>query len=83
MSHSSGGAATTTLTVEAVYEDGVLKPKQPLPLQEHAQVRITAHPRVRNLADSYGIMGFQGTVEEANYFATDPELDYPSPPEEP
>jgi predicted DNA-binding antitoxin AbrB/MazE fold protein len=30
-----------TLTVEAVYEDGVLKPAQPLPLQEHQQVRLT------------------------------------------
>jgi hypothetical protein len=35
-----------------------------------------------NQADSYGIMGFTGTVEEANYFAMDPDLDYP-PPEEP
>jgi predicted DNA-binding antitoxin AbrB/MazE fold protein len=72
-----------TLTVEAVYENGVLKPVQPLPLKEHEQVRLTIHPRVRNLADCYGIMGFQGTVEEADYFAMDPELDYPPPPEGP
>jgi predicted DNA-binding antitoxin AbrB/MazE fold protein len=30
-----------TLTVEAVYENGVLRPTQPLPLQEHARVHIT------------------------------------------
>ena len=30
-----------TLTVEAVYENGVLKPAQPLPLKEHEKVRIT------------------------------------------
>jgi predicted DNA-binding antitoxin AbrB/MazE fold protein len=71
------------LTVEAVYENGVLKPKAPLPLQEHEQVQITVLSAVRNLADSYGIMGFQGTAEEADYFAMDPELDYPPPPEEP
>jgi hypothetical protein len=29
------GAAAMTLTVEAVYENGLLKPLQPLPLQEH------------------------------------------------
>jgi predicted DNA-binding antitoxin AbrB/MazE fold protein len=72
-----------TLTVEAVYEDGVLKPAQPLPLKEHEKVQITVHTPVSNLADSYGIMGFQGTAEEADYFAMDPELDYPPPPEEP
>ena len=29
------------LTVDAVYENGVLKPAQPLPLKEHEQVRVT------------------------------------------
>jgi len=71
-----------TLTVEAIYENGVLKLAQPLPLKEHERVQITVHPLVRNLADAYGIMGFQGTAEEADYFAMDPELDYPPPPEE-
>jgi predicted DNA-binding antitoxin AbrB/MazE fold protein len=30
-----------TLTVEAVYENGVLKPAEPLPLKEHERVRVT------------------------------------------
>jgi predicted DNA-binding antitoxin AbrB/MazE fold protein len=71
------------LTVEAVYENGVLKPNEPLPLREHEQVQLTVHPRVRNLADAYGIMGFQGTVEQADYFAMDSELDWPPSAEEP
>lgn len=29
------------MTVEATYENGVLKPTQPLPLEEREQVRIT------------------------------------------
>ena len=29
------------IIVEAVYENGVLKPAQPLPFQENQQVRIT------------------------------------------
>jgi len=53
------------LIVEAVYENGVLKPARPLPLKEHEQVQITVHSRVSNLADLYGMMGFKGTIEEA------------------
>jgi predicted DNA-binding antitoxin AbrB/MazE fold protein len=30
-----------TITIDATYEDGVLKPAEPLPLSEHAQVRLT------------------------------------------
>ena len=30
-----------TLTIEAVYENGVLKPTQPLPLPDQARVRLT------------------------------------------
>ena len=33
-----------TLTVEAIYEDGVLKPAQPLPLREQERVQITIAP---------------------------------------
>ena len=29
------------ITVDAIYEDGVLKPVQPLPFGEHEKVRIT------------------------------------------
>ncbi len=30
-----------TLTVEAIYENGVLKPLQPLPLKDHERVEVT------------------------------------------
>jgi predicted DNA-binding antitoxin AbrB/MazE fold protein len=33
-----------TVIVEAVYEDGVLKPVEPLPLSEHERVRVTVEP---------------------------------------
>jgi hypothetical protein len=29
-----------------------------------------------------GLLRFQGTPEEADYFAMDPELDFPPPPED-
>jgi predicted DNA-binding antitoxin AbrB/MazE fold protein len=36
-----------TITINAVYEGGVLKPAQPLPLSEHSQVRVTVEPQAR------------------------------------
>jgi predicted DNA-binding antitoxin AbrB/MazE fold protein len=30
-----------SLTIEAVYENGVLRPDQPLPLKEHERVKVT------------------------------------------
>ena len=71
------------ITIEAVYENGVLKPAQPLPLEEHERVQITIAPKTSWVQETRGIMGFQGTAAAADYFAMDPELDYPPPPEEP
>jgi predicted DNA-binding antitoxin AbrB/MazE fold protein len=71
------------ITVEAVYENGVLKPVQPLPLKEHEKVQLTVETKKSWVEETAGIMRFQGTEEEADYFALDPELDYPPPPEEP
>lgn len=64
-----------TITVEAVYEDGVLKPAQPLPLKEHEKVRITVQSTPSPILEAYGVMGFKGTPEEADDFALDPDLD--------
>jgi predicted DNA-binding antitoxin AbrB/MazE fold protein len=72
-----------TLTVEAIYENGVLKPAQALPLTEHQRVRITIQPVTRWVEETYGICGWKGSAEEAERFATDAELDFPPPPEEP
>jgi predicted DNA-binding antitoxin AbrB/MazE fold protein len=70
-----------TITVEAVYENGVLKPCQPLPLKEHETVKVTVETKTTWVEETAGIMGFQGKVEEADYFAMDAELDFPPPPE--
>ena len=71
------------ITVEAIYENGVLKPTRPLPLKEQERVQLTVQTTRNWVEATAGLMGFQGTVEEADYFALDPELDYPPPPEEP
>ena len=72
-----------SLTVEAVYENGVLKPVEPLPLKEQERVQITIVPKSNWVRDTYGICGWKGSALEAERFATDPELDFPPPPEEP
>lgn len=39
------------ITIEAIYEDGVLKPTQPLPFEEHEKVRITVAESQPSLAE--------------------------------
>ena len=63
------------ITVDAVYESGVLKPVQPLPLKEHEQVRITLRSGSSWVERTSGMMGFTGSAEEADYFALSPDLD--------
>jgi predicted DNA-binding antitoxin AbrB/MazE fold protein len=72
-----------SLTIEAVYEYGVLKPAQPLPFREHERVRITVQSATNWVEETYGLCGWKGSAEEAECFATDPELDFPPPPEGP
>jgi predicted DNA-binding antitoxin AbrB/MazE fold protein len=72
-----------SLTVEAIYEDGVLKLAQPLPLKEHERVRITVEALPLDILQAQGILGWKGTSEELAPFALDPEFEYPPEPEEP
>src|SRR6266849_1992385 len=45
------GAENMPITIEAVYENGILKPAQPLPLKEHEKVRVTVEPVQPSLAE--------------------------------
>ena len=72
-----------SLTIEAVYEDGVLKPAQPLLFREHEKVRVTVQPAGSWVQATHGICGWKGGAEEAERFASDPDLDFPPPPEAP
>jgi len=71
------------LTVEATYENGMLKLAQPLPLKEHQRVQITVHTGPTCAEQTAGMMGWTGSTEVAEYFAMSPELDFPIPEEEP
>jgi predicted DNA-binding antitoxin AbrB/MazE fold protein len=64
-----------SISVEAVYENGVLKPEQPLPFQEHEKVRITVMPAVSHLRRSAGLIGWTGSQEDVDFIALNPDLD--------
>jgi predicted DNA-binding antitoxin AbrB/MazE fold protein len=65
-----------THSVEAVYERGMLIPTGPLPLSEHEKVHITVHTGISRVRQTAGLMGWTGSAELAEKFATDPELDF-------
>lgn len=62
------------LTVEAIYENGVLKPARPLPLKEHDKVRITVEQEESPLIRAYGIIGWTGDAETLERIALAPEF---------
>jgi predicted DNA-binding antitoxin AbrB/MazE fold protein len=70
------------LTVEAIYENGILRPAQPLPLKEQERVEITIRRETSWVQETFGICGWKGSPDEADRFAMDPELDFPPPPGE-
>jgi predicted DNA-binding antitoxin AbrB/MazE fold protein len=72
-----------TLTVEAVYENGVLKPTQPLPLREQQRVRLqvdTVEDAVQRVRVTAGLIPCTND-ELIEWAATDADLDFPSPEE--
>jgi predicted DNA-binding antitoxin AbrB/MazE fold protein len=64
----------TALTIEATYEQGVLKPHTPLPLKEHQTVRITIHSPVDLVKATSGMLGWKGDAETVERVALDPEF---------
>jgi predicted DNA-binding antitoxin AbrB/MazE fold protein len=62
------------ITIEAVYENGVLRPAQPLPWKDGERVRVAVTSLDSPLLKAYGIMGFSGTAAEAEYLALHSDL---------
>jgi predicted DNA-binding antitoxin AbrB/MazE fold protein len=62
-------------TVEAVYENGVLKPAEPLPLKEHEKVRVTVQPALSRSRQTAGLLRWTGDPALLERFIMDPELD--------
>jgi predicted DNA-binding antitoxin AbrB/MazE fold protein len=68
------------LTVEAIYENGVLKPVEPLPLREHERVLVRIQPGETPLLRAYGLLGWKGDPEELRRLAVHPDLDLEDEP---
>ena len=67
------GGSTMPLTVEAIYENGVLKPVRPLPLKEHEKVRITVEPERSWAERTAGMLQWTGDPEVLRRIAEDDE----------
>lgn len=67
-----------SITIEATYEDGVLKPAGPLPLDEHSSVRITidedAARRLSRVRATAGLLGWKGDAETVERIALEPDF---------
>jgi predicted DNA-binding antitoxin AbrB/MazE fold protein len=62
------------LEIEAIYENGILKLPRPLPLEDGLTVKITIHPPRKGVKKGYGLISWQGSHEELERLATDPEF---------
>jgi predicted DNA-binding antitoxin AbrB/MazE fold protein len=66
------------ITIEATYENGVLKPVHPLPvIQEGTRLWLTLHvaAEIDRVCKAYGLLGWTGDAESVRRVALDPEFD--------
>ena len=62
------------LTIEAIYENGVLKPAEPLPLKEHEKVTITIRPAISVAKQTAGMIPWTGDPDTLERLISDPEF---------
>jgi predicted DNA-binding antitoxin AbrB/MazE fold protein len=65
-----------TVTVEAVYDDGVLKPAERFPLRGLEHVRITVYAGARRARQTAGLVRWSGDPAALQRCIMDPELDH-------
>jgi predicted DNA-binding antitoxin AbrB/MazE fold protein len=61
-------------TVEAIYENGMLKPAQPLPLAEHEKVQVTIEPAITWAERTAGMLQWTGDPDILERIAEDDEF---------
>jgi predicted DNA-binding antitoxin AbrB/MazE fold protein len=64
-----------SISFEATYEGGVLKPTTPLPLAEHQVVQVTIHSSTNWVHETRGIVEWKGDFEELRRLALAPGWD--------
>jgi predicted DNA-binding antitoxin AbrB/MazE fold protein len=62
------------MEIEATYQNGVLKPDTPLPLQENQRVKVTVSEIPRRPRRKFPTLGWTGDSETLHRFALDPEF---------
>ena len=62
------------ITVEATYENGVLKPSQPLPLREHERVQVTVESELSWAERTAGMLKWTGDPQVLRRIAADDEF---------
>jgi len=63
------------LTIEATYQNGILKPIAPLPLRELEKVQVTVQSQGSVAQHTAGIVPWTGDPELLERFAIDPAFD--------
>jgi predicted DNA-binding antitoxin AbrB/MazE fold protein len=64
-----------TLTVEAIYESGVLKPLQPPPLKDHERVKVAVRSGSNWVSETAGMIKWSGGHDVLRRLAEDVEFD--------
>ena len=62
------------LTIEAIYENGVLKPTEPLPFKEQEKVTITVQSAPSLARQTAGMVPWTGDAETLERITRDPEF---------
>lgn len=63
-----------TITIEATYEGGVLKPAGPLPLAEHEKVHLTIQSPASRAEQTAGLLRWTGDPAVLRRLAEDDEF---------
>jgi predicted DNA-binding antitoxin AbrB/MazE fold protein len=63
------------ITVEAIYENGVLKPAQPLPLKDQQRVQVTIEALGNWVQETAGMIKWSGDHETLRRLAQDVDFD--------
>ncbi len=63
-----------TLTIEATYENGVLKLSEPLPLKEQEKVQVTVRTHRSVAEESAGMLQWKGDPDMLRRIVEDPEF---------
>jgi predicted DNA-binding antitoxin AbrB/MazE fold protein len=62
------------ITIEAIYENGVLRPARALPLKEHEKVTVTIQPTISLARQTAGMIPWAGDAATLERIAGDPEF---------